>query len=404
MRLKWIIPVLSLLTAASLSSCQESSPPQVLPTLADLNTIATENAATAIAAIVPTAAHRDTLPPTWTPLPLETPIEEALSTPTPEGLNAINGRIYYLINNDAIVMLDPNTGYEELLSIPHLGQHISDLSVSSDGGWLAYVAPGAGSAREVFITNNTGTETHQVSQLGFSEVSLPTWSPDGSTIAFVAAQGPGSPPAIYYISAGTSGQTQLTQRPGATITSLAWNETGERLYFNSEIIQAVDMLTGMVSIELTAPTGFGPDHSLSHSPTENYLYYLKTAHNFTAGITSGSLSGLIFTSYAEAPTELKTNLAELDTLRHSQDGRTLLMSNRNSIMAQNNQTLSIETLYTDTRIPPQPAISPDAEWVVFTDLDMQNIQQIYLIPNGEGPLRQLTFHNEGSISNLIWGG
>lgn len=404
MRLKWIIPVLSLLVAALLSSCQEASEPQILPTLADLNQIATENAATAVADIIPTAARRDTLPPTWTPEPTESPIlEEAAPSPTPESLPLINGRIYYLINNDAIVVLDPNTTYEELLSIPQLGQHISDLSISPDGHWLAYVAPGSGSAREVFITNTTGTEAYQVSQLGFSEVSQPTWSPNGNAIAFIAAQAPGSPQGIYVINTSTQGQTQVTQQTGNNITSLAWNETGERLYFNNEIIQAVDVSTGVVSVELTAATGFGPDYSLSHSPTENYLYYLKTNRNFSTGITSGTLTGLIFSGYAEAPTELKSNLEQLDTLRYSQDGRNLLMSNSHSVFVQDNQLLSIETLYSDSRIPPQPAISPDSEWVAFTDLDAQNIAQIFLIPNGEGAIRQLTFHQEGVISNLVWG-
>jgi Tol biopolymer transport system component len=408
MRLKQILPILILVLAALLSACQNDAEPQVLPTLVDLNALATENAATAQAgqaAIVPTAAQRDTLPPTWTPSPIPEPTaQEAFPSPTPEAaLSSVPGRIYYLINNDAIVMLDPNSGYEELLSIPQLGQDLSSLMLSPDGQWLAYIAPGSGSAQEIFITHTRNGETHQLSELGFSQIALPTWSHDSQSVAFIAAQGDGSPLGIYRAVMGTRGQTLLTQQPGAAITSLAWNETNERIYFNNEIIQAVDVATGIVSIELTAPTGFGPDHSLSHSPRDNYLYYLKTARNFNTNITSGTLSGLIFTSYGETPAELKTNLAELTTLRHSLDGEWLLMGGANNILIQNNLMMSVETLLTGGRMAPQPALSPDAAWVAFTDLDAQGIPQIFMLPNGEGGIRQLTFHQEGQISDLQWG-
>src|SRR5690606_15909282 len=98
-----------------------------------------------------------------------------LPSATPEGFNPA-GTIYYIFNNGSIAALAGDGSREELIAI---GGPFSDLLASPDGQFLLYIAPGAGSSREVFIINRDGTYVQQVSCTGLGYVIHPTWSPDG---------------------------------------------------------------------------------------------------------------------------------------------------------------------------------------------------------------------------------
>jgi dipeptidyl aminopeptidase/acylaminoacyl peptidase len=391
-----------LLLCLMMFGCQSGeATPAPPPTLIDLNAIATESAATAFAIASPT---RRPLPPTWTPSPEPTlaPTEIGeLPTVTPEGFSAA-GTIYYIFNGDAIVRLLGDGSFEELIPIPHIGMGISDLTLSPDGQFLAYVGPGNGSAREIYITDRQGVNTRQVSQLGFARIIQPAWRPDSSALAFLASQAPDMPLDIYIVSVDGSGQRPLTQGRSQETRDLAWNQSGDSLFFSDGTVYGLDLATGTVSIPLSVPTGFGPETALTHSPNNAELYYFKPFRNFDTGLNENTLTHINTQSTAEAPEEIPGVKLLANRLRFSADGEYLLISGDNGIWVQNQGFNTAIEVLNDGKVPPLPALSPNNEQIAYVNTDDAGIQQVYTVSRQGGQPLQITFHQEGTITDLAW--
>jgi hypothetical protein len=88
-----------------------------------------------------------TLPPTWTPIPSSTPLPT--DTPRPvEDVSPNLGTIYYIYNGDSVIAVAVDGSRQEfILNFAT----ISYLTPSPDGELLAFIAPGSGSAYEVWI-------------------------------------------------------------------------------------------------------------------------------------------------------------------------------------------------------------------------------------------------------------
>lgn len=385
----------------ALVGCQTASEEMVLPTVADLNMLATDDAATAAALASPT---RQPLPPTFTPSPLPsaTATNPAdVPTATPEGFRAA-GTIYSIFNDNAIVELAADGTFEDLLPIPHIGQAISGLALSPDDTRLAYVAPGAGSARELYVTDRKGTSTRQVSQLGFGIMQRPVWSFDGTTLAIIAAQGPEAPRGIYLVNADGSGQRPLVQLPSLELRDLAWSADGSWIFFSNQTLFAVNVQTGALTESLTEFTGYGPDFSPVYSPSEPELYYLKTHVNRDTGQQGGLISFLLTSALPEVSDERDGAKLYVDSLAYSRSGDYLLIAGSEGIWVQDQTSLTAPKILQGLPVPPRPTLSPDAEQVAFVGLDGLGVEQIFTIDRRGGSPTQLTFHQEGTIRDLQW--
>ncbi len=385
----------------ALTGCQPEAELAPTPTLFDLNAAATESAATAAAIASPTPRG---LPPTWTPSPAPTITSTDIAevpTITPTGFSAV-GTLYYIFNGDAIVKLVADGSFEELIPIPHIGTDLSDLTLSPDGLSIAYVAPGSGSAREIYITDREGEVTRQVSKLGFARVEALAWRPDGGSLAFLASQAPDTPLAIYIVSADGTGQRPLTQRASRDLHDLVWNRAGDRMFFSDGPIYALDLATSAVSQPLTSLTGFGSDFGLIYSPIADELYYFKPFRDFDTGETFNILSHIPTASITEIPTEISGMKLPSDDLSFSRDGKFLLVSTKDSIWVQNQDFNTAVQILSAGSLPPIPAFSPNGEQVAYINNDAAGIPQIFMVSRqGEG-VRQITFHQEGTISDLVW--
>ena len=338
---------------------------------------------------------RRPLPPTFTPSPTVTPIPidpASLPTATPVGFRA-DGTLFYLFNNDAIIELAGNGSFEDLLPIPHIGQHLTGLALAPNDTQLAYVAPGAGSAREVYIVNRDGSNSRQVSQLGFAEVHPPVWRPDGGAIAFIAAQSDNAPMGIYVVDINTGNQQRLLELPIRELRDLAWDRTGSRLFFSNETLFVIDATTGAASNSLTWFTGFGPDFSPVHSPTSSELYYLKMMGNLDTGQRGGVLS--FFTTDALTEPMLERPGAELyvSSLEYSRDGAYLLIASDKAIWVQDQSLQTATQIIDNMPVAPRPTLRPDAEQVAFIGHDERGVEQIYRMDRRGEQVVQLTFHH-----------
>jgi dipeptidyl aminopeptidase/acylaminoacyl peptidase len=391
-----------------LAACQSSSEPEVVPTLIDLNAIATNDAATAIAAAATADANRPpTLPPTWTPTP-EADVQTGATPPpaTPPG-SAGSGMIFYVFNGDSIVRLLPDGSFEELIRV---GGAPSDLSVSPDGSLLAYVAQGSGSAREVFVSSPDGSYTQQVSCLGFSRVVDPTWSFDGQTLAFAASQTPDGVLGIYVADFAGSGQCptgnnqrQIVQLEENRLYGLAWNPAKNVLFFSAGAISAVNLADGSLYPGLIPATGFGPNLSPAHHPTADRLLYLKAQRDSRTGQIGGAVYE-INTAALDRPQEIRGIQVFARSLRWSSRGSYLLLATERDVWLQDERTGSSLAVVEGSNFYPQPAISPDETFIAYVDGGQagRTVPQVYIVGrDGRNPT-QITTHQEGSITDLMW--
>lgn len=396
LRISVLFATISLLT---LTACQQQQ--TALPTLVNLDALATDSAAATQTSQPPT---RTSLPPTWTPSPppSETPADTIdLFTPTPLGFRPF-GTLYYIFNDDSIVELAADGSFEDLLPIPHIGQLITDLRLSPNGEWLAYVAPGSGSARELYVTDRTGTNTVQVSRLGFARVFSPAWKPDSSALVFLASQAPETPLEVYIVGVDGSGQRQLTQGQSANLREPVWNAAGDRVFFSDDAIYAVDLMTGARSPALTIPSGFGADYELTHSPVTNRLYYLKRRRNMDTGEDGSVLSFIDTTSVEERANENIGPLVFYDALRFSPSGDYLLLVQDGDVLAQTQVFNTSVPVVRGAQVDPRPVFSPDSELVAYVNVDDTGIEQIYIVSRQGGTPTQITTHTEGTMTDLHW--
>jgi Tol biopolymer transport system component len=383
-----------------ISACQPQSDVGVLPTTIDLDTAATNAAATAIALNPP----RPTLPPTWTPtdVPTATATEAAvLPTATPEGFRP-QGTIYFIYNGDSISELAADGSFEDLVPVPQTGSPITDLELSPDQTLLAYVGAGLGSGREIYTVNRKTLEVQQISQLGFARVLDITWRPDGAGLAFLASQTPDSPLDIYYVSLDRSEQRALTQIASPNLQGLSWSNDGSRLFFSNGPIYGLDIASGE-TYELTTPTGFGPDFAPAYSPNGDELFYLKSARDLENRLSGGTISSINVSDLNE-PSDEKT-AAELyaRSLRWSVDGQYLIIATENGVYLQN--TFGFATpAARNTQFAPNPALRPDSERVAYVDVsaDTPGVAQVFTADRQGAAVEQITRHSEGSITHLVW--
>ena len=156
--LKKMTCMLVIVILLALAACQEEDGEAlVVPTQFDLAMAQTSDAATAIYEAtlyaptpVPTSV-RPTLPPTYTLVSTPTEMTPTVLPETAPESDDTSGSIYFVYNNDSIIAVSGDGLRAEFIYTVGMGIPIEHLTPSPDGEFLAFVAPGSGSAREVWI-------------------------------------------------------------------------------------------------------------------------------------------------------------------------------------------------------------------------------------------------------------
>ncbi len=409
--LKWLL-LLALI--GILSACARQDEP--LPTLIDLQgTIDAQSTSDAILLATSQAEPTSTptrlaptLPPTFTPTvpPTPSPTDPASApTATPPGYHA-DGTIYYIYNGDSIAALAGDGSSDELIL---RGGPFSDLTASPDGQLLTYVAPGTLGGQEVWAASRDGTYTQQISCLTYPLVRFPVWSPDGRSVAFLAAAGVGAPYDLYiadFAGATTcpegNNQRMLAQLNAPNVYGLTWSPDGTRLFFSTGPIGVYDIAADFLNMNLTVPSGFGPDTNPVHHPTEPRLFYLHAARSDTTGQLGGAIYEIPTTDITERPQEIPGAKLFAHNLIMSPDGGLLVASVADGFSIYNIELRSSAQPLDDLPSIPYVAIDPKGERVAYAPSADTSVQQIFVMPRSGGVKEQLTDHTEGSIDGLIW--
>jgi TolB protein len=101
--------------------------------------------------------------------------------------------------------------------------------LSPDGKRIAYRHERNGGYPEIWVMNADGTGQHRLIRDG----GFPTWSPDGSMIAYAPPGGPSAMSRIAIMNADGSGKRRLPHTDGGEYPS--WSPDGKRIAFNSNL-------------------------------------------------------------------------------------------------------------------------------------------------------------------------
>ncbi|MFW5708729.1 MAG: TolB family protein [Chloroflexota bacterium] len=411
--LRLLFAGLMLLVAAACGSSDEG---EVLPTrfASDQGQVTTADAdATDAPTNTPTPiSGRPTLPPTYTPTPQPTETQQPeADVAAPISVRMPQGTIYFIYNGDSIIALDPQTGQQELIVTFGVDRPVHDLNLSPDGQLLAFVAPGSGSANEVWISNRDGTYLQQISCLGLPEVQLPTWHPDSERVAFFAGPASGGPLDIYETSwVGSNNcpegnnQRQLLTAASTLLGGLAYDPEGTRLFFSNDAVFALDLNTSATTGPLTRTLGAGSDFALDFPPSgEPLLTYLRdriTAENLPNG---GELIALDVSNLAAVESQFEQRVF---TTRYDwrSDSGALLMSSEDSVVVLDRQTQIGEALILGTSLRPQAVFGPAGDYAAFVNGTAENpaIPQVFIADLQEGISTQVTTITEGTVDDLSW--
>lgn len=146
-----------------------------------------------------------------------------------------------------------------------------DPAFSPDGGKVAFMSDRSGS-QEIWVTDQEGPTSVQLTHFGGPATGSPSWSPDGSQIAF------DSNCQIYVIGADGGTPRQLT-RSGENCAP-SWSRDGKFVYFGSSKsgdfqIWRTSALTGETASQSAVQITQGGGFRGFESADGKYLYFAK---------------------------------------------------------------------------------------------------------------------------------
>ena len=239
------------------------------------------------------------------------PMSLGLPVPSPDGKKLFaNG---HLPRGELVVYDSKSHQFLPFLS----GISAGDLDFSQDGKWIAYVSYPEGT---LWRSRADGSERVQLTFPPVS-VSLPRWSPDGTQIAFINAQG-GQPWRIFLISAqGGTPEPMLSEKEYQA--DAHWFPDGKRMIFgrtpfipgSSEkvALQVLDLSSKQVSIFPGSENLYSP----RLSPDGKHL----------AAITSDNKKLLIFDFHTQKWTDWVSEPGLINLPIWSRDGRYIYYAN-----------------------------------------------------------------------------
>jgi Tol biopolymer transport system component len=137
--------------------------------------------------------------------------------------------------------MDADGGNAEQLTAPPTGQtDLGEVAWSPDGARIAFGRTNGKGGVDIWIVDATGGEPSRLTDATPS--TLPSWSPDGTTIAFTSSRD--GDDEVFTMNSDGSGElnrTNNTFEDGTSSSAVLWSADGAQLYFLSDRDGSLDL-------------------------------------------------------------------------------------------------------------------------------------------------------------------
>jgi len=250
-------------------------------------------------------------------------------------------------------------------------EYASDVQISPDGTWVAYVRTGMSIMRDrregrLWMVRTDASEHRRLTGEDRAQ-SSPRWSPGGSRIAYVSGSDDGAEVYVYWT--GTGESARLTQLPRSP-RDLAWSPDGRQIAFSMLVPEAAPTLVSLPPRPEGAQWAEAPRVTtrVHHEADGSGFIEPGHAHIFVIPADGGT------------PRQLTSGDFQHRGPVWAPDGRSILFSaNRNPDWEYERRESDIYSVsvadgtisrLTDRDGPEaSPAVSPDGATVVYTGFD-----------------------------------
>ena len=230
------------------------------------------------------------------------------------------------------------------------------------GGKVAFVSLASGAA-EIWVSDRDGANLLQLTSGGWPETATPRWSPDGAHLVFQARREGTAD--IFSIAATGGVPRRLTQDPSDDWGG-SWSRDGRWIYFGSNRSGRFDIwktpVVGGPAVQVTSNGGYAP----SMSPDGRHVYFMRRFELWRVAVDTGEEERLLD--------------AVSDWSRFAVTGRGIYFTSGTPLPPGNPTESAIEFFDFATRkvsriLRPDKAlfvgmaISPDEQWLLFTQFD-----------------------------------
>ncbi|MEM7344785.1 MAG: S9 family peptidase [Chloroflexota bacterium] len=295
-------------------------------------------------------------------------------------------------------------------------QAIQTAQIAPDGSAVVFVVERVDRTTEkkytdLWLAPTDRNEAHQITHGDHSD-SLPRWSPDGQTIAFISNRADEKNPQVYLMPLNGGDSRPLTSGLKGSFSALEWSPDGQTLLTSfrkkdADVIEREeDEAKGKLGVVARHITRLNYKlDAFGYLPQEQY-------HIWTIDATSGETTQLTEGRWAETqPTWAPDGQAILFTSNRDEDPDANPDATEfYEISTSGGDLTQIETGYDTFKHNPQ--YSPDGQWIAYLGHEEQRRfdmnQGLYIVPRKGGQAKNLTqahdLHLENTTINDIGGG
>lgn len=288
-------------------------------------------------------------------------------------------------------------------------QYVDEPQISPDGNTVIYVRHQFDVMTDSRYTNlwsiSFSGDDHKPLTSGKASYGTPTWSPDGSKIAYTSSEEGSNQIFVRWMESGaTSSITNLTHSPG----NLQWSPDGSKLLFSMSLPAEKPNLASL-------PT---PPEGAEWTEGATVIDYVQYKADGNFDVLEETYSHIyIISAEGGAPRKLTDGNYNHTSPTWATDGESILFTadrSGNADLDPNNAQIyemEIESgelaQITDKRGPHySPVISPDGQYIVYLGYEDQfvgyQLTDLYIMNRNGSDIRKISDDLDVDVSNISW--
>lgn len=288
-------------------------------------------------------------------------------------------------------------------------QYVDEPQISPDGNTIIYVRHQFDVMTDSRYTNlwsiSFSGDDHKPLTSGKASYGTPTWSPDGSKIAYTSSEEGSTQIFVRWMESGTTSSiTNLIHSPG----NLQWSPDGSKLLFSMSLPTEKPNLA-------TLPT---PPEGAEWKEGASVIDYVQYKADGNFDVLEETYSHIyIISAEGGAPRKLTDGNYNHTSPTWAPDGESILFTadrSGNADLDPNNaQIFEMEiesgelTQITDKRGPhSSPVISPDGQYIAYTGYEDQfvgyQLTDLYVMNRDGSDIRKISDDLDVDVSNISW--